>query len=173
MCIILVGNITKEQHLQAQATNRDGFSLYNDKFGLVKAPTKQQVEKSLNTFGIWHYRIGTSGKKDISNIHPFEVSKGKYYLYHNGVLGNGKGNLSDTAALAQTLYDAPIKTVVSTLKALSTGQRFLLVSAKDPRNFRLFGNWVVDGGVIMSHDLYPKLYGNKYYGGNNTTKFEW
>ena len=101
---------------------------------------------------------------DETGIHPFKVCKGEYLLYHNGVLGNGKGNLSDTAALAKTLYNMPIGTIVSTLQALSEGQRFVLVSAKNPRNFKLFGKWVVDGGVIMSHDLYPRIYGNKYYG---------
>ena len=164
MCIILIGNITKEQHNQAKATNRDGFSLYNEELGLIKAPNEEQIKQALNKFGIWHYRIGTSGKMDETGIHPFKVCKGKYLLYHNGVLGNGKGNLSDTAALAKTLYNMPIGTIVSTLQALSEGQRFVLVSAKNPRNFRLFGKWVVDGGVIMSHDLYPRIYGNKYYG---------
>lgn len=124
MCIILVGNITREQHRQAELSNRDGFSLFNEEFGLVKAPSKRQVEESLNKFGIWHYRIGTSGKIDASNIHPFRVCRGKYLLYHNGVLGDGKGSLSDTAALAQTLYDAPLRTIRTVLESLKSGQRF-------------------------------------------------
>ena len=168
MCIILVGKITKEQHQQALATNKDGFSVFNSSLGLVKAPTQRQVAESLGKFGIWHYRIGTSGSKDTTNIHPFEVCRGKYLLYHNGVLGEGRGNLSDTAALAQTLYDAPLKTVKSVLQALSAGQRFLLVKAAHPRQYLLFGDWVVSGGVLMSHDLYPRLYDNKLYG-----KFRW
>ena len=89
MCVILVGEINSSLHKQAAEQNRDGFSLFNEQFGLVKAPTKAQVEASFGKFGIWHYRIGTSGRMDVYNVHPFPVCKGKYLLYHNGVLGSG------------------------------------------------------------------------------------
>ena len=71
MCIILVGNVTKEQHEAARVQNGDGFSLFTQKQGLIKAPTAKQVKEALGDFGIWHYRIATSGdRKSVQNIHP-------------------------------------------------------------------------------------------------------
>lgn len=154
MCVILVGKIGRRLHEQAKAQNPDGFSLFTSEQGLVKDPSPAQVEKALDTFGIWHYRIASSGKVDKQNIHPFPVARGKAYLYHNGVLGEGTKDFSDTNCLARTLFDCPLGTVKSVLSALSSGQRLLLVSAKDPHDFALYGDWKVDSGVLMSHKMY-------------------
>lgn len=154
MCVILVGKIGEALHRQAKAQNPDGFSLFTLEQGLVKDPTPSQVRKALNTFGIWHYRIASSGKVDKNNIHPFPVARGKAYLYHNGVLGAGTDKYSDTNCLAQTLYDCPLNTVKSVLESLSSGQRLLLANAKDPRKFYLYGDWKVESGILMSHKMY-------------------
>lgn len=168
MCVILVGRINRQQHEMAKRQNPDGFSLFTLKQGLVKAPNAKQVKLALGDFAIWHYRIGTSGKvnpADVTNIHPFEVCGGKYYLYHNGILGAGVGELSDTNALAKTLYELDVDTVRSTLRALTANQRFVLVDASDPKKYELFGNWACESGVIMSHKLYQPVY--KYHGALN------
>ena len=170
MCVILVGKISKELHETAKAQNPDGFSLFTLEQGLIKAPTKEQVRQALNTFGIWHYRIKSSGRVDKENIHPFSVAHGKAYLYHNGVLGEGTALYSDTNCLARTLYDCPITTVVSVLEAVSTGQRLLLADAKDPRKFRLFGEWKVDKGILMSHKMYT---GQAYYSQSLAKRAGW
>lgn len=155
MCIILVGKIGKDLHFEAKRQNPDGFSMFTKEQGLIKAPTAAQVAKGVEQFGIWHYRIRSSGKVDRENIHPFPVAGGKAYLYHNGVLYPAKGNKSDTRCFAETLYNSPIGTVRSVLRATSTGQRFLLVSATDPTDYLLFGDWKVgDNGVLMSHTMY-------------------
>lgn len=159
MCIILIGNITERQHKLAKQQNPDGFSLFTKELGLIKAPVAGKVQQALETFGIWHYRIGTSGKKDKLNIHPFPVCGGKYLLYHNGILGDGLGDMSDTRALAMTLQNVSFKSACSVLKALENRQRFVLVDAKDPTRFTLFGEWVCDAGVLMSHTLVaPRVY---------------
>lgn len=158
MCVILVGKITKSQFETALRQNGDGFSVYSVETGLVKAPSKAVVKRALGKFAIWHFRIGTSGLKDKTNIHPFEVCGGKWLLYHNGVLGLGLGDKSDTHALADTLYNASIKTVLSVLNSLSEGNRFLLVDAKDPAKYTTIGKWVVDAGVLMSHKMYTSVY---------------
>lgn len=44
---------------------------------------------------ILHFRIGTSGSKDLANAHPHFVTP-NIGLVHNGVLGAGIDNLSDT-----------------------------------------------------------------------------
>lgn len=170
MCVILVGKIGKKLHEQAKSQNPDGFSLFTKSQGLIKAPTVREVDKAVREFGIWHYRIRSSGKVDKSNIHPFPVAGGKAYLYHNGVLGAGKDDMSDTAALAETLYDASIATVKSVLKALSSGQRFLLADAEDPTNYILYGDWKVEGGILMSHKMYT---GTAYYSQSYAQRAGW
>lgn len=160
MCIILIGKIGKKLHETAKSQNPDGFSLFTQEQGLIKSPTDEQVKQAVGQFGIWHYRIRSSGAVDQNNIHPFPVAKGKWYLYHNGVLGEGTVQMSDTACLAKTLYDAPVGTVDSVLKSLSNGQRFCLADAKNPLNFRLYGDWKVEKGILMSHKMY---YSNYYY----------
>lgn len=154
MCVILVGRVTKELHETAKEQNKDGFSLFTKKLGLIKNPTDSQVKQALNDFGIWHYRIASSGKVDADNIHPFKVCGGAYLLYHNGVLGEGTVTMSDTACLAKTLYFAPLATAQSVLTALSSGQRLCLVNAKNPFEYYLYGDWKVDKGVLMSHEMY-------------------
>lgn len=176
MCVILIGRITKAQHQTALRQNGDGFSLFTEKQGLIKQPTDKEVAKAIGDWGIWHYRIGTSGVKSTLNVHPFIICGGKYLLYHNGVLGSGKGELSDTHALAKTLYDVGLesaKTIISTLAGPTN--RFAVVSIKDPHELYLYGKWEADEGIIMSHKLYSYntvttpikngyMYGGKYYG---------
>lgn len=151
MCVILVGKVDRKLHESAKKTNPDGFSLYTKEQGLIKDPSAADVTKALNTFGIWHYRIGTSGKKDKNNIHPFIVARGAAYLYHNGILGEGDATRSDTNMLAETLRDCSIETCNSVLKSLAHGNRFLLVDSKDPRSFRVYGDWFAHKGVLMSN----------------------
>lgn len=154
MCVILIGKISRSLHEQALEQNGDGFSLYNEKLGLVKAPTEKQVRASLNQFGIWHYRIATSGKLGDINVHPFPICGGAYLLYHNGVLGNGLGEKSDTHALADMLMDVDIKVATSVIESLTERNRFVIASATDPKWFRLFGKWEAEAGVLLSHKMY-------------------
>lgn len=154
MCVILVGRIGKKLHKEAERQNPHGFSLFTKELGLIKAPTREQVDKAVNQWGIWHYRISSSGGISKDNIHPFSVADGKAYLYHNGVIGSGTDTMSDTACLAQTLKETPIQGVISVLQSLSDSNRFLLVDAKNPRNFRIFGKWCAEAGVLMSHKMY-------------------
>lgn len=154
MCVILAGKIGRKLHESARQQNPHGFSLFTASMGLVKNPTKEQVAKAVTEFGIWHYRIATSGGVTDGNIHPFPVAKGKAYLYHNGIIGSGTATKSDTHCLADLLLESPITTVESVLQSLSDSNRFLLVDAKNPRNFRLFGKWCAEAGVLMSHKMY-------------------
>lgn len=154
MCVILVGKIDRSLHHRALTENPDGFSLYTSQQGLVKSPTEAQVREALGQFCIWHYRIATSGKIDKDGIHPFEICGGSKLLYHNGILGQGTKNLSDTAMLADFLFDTSLATARSVLMSLSEGNRFLLTDAEDPRKFEVFGSWVIDRGVLCSHRMY-------------------
>lgn len=169
MCVILVGKIGKNLFKQAVKENPHGFSFYTKELGLKKAINIKEVEKELpkavNQYGVWHFRIKSSGAIDKENIHPFKVARGQALLYHNGVLGNGKGTLSDTNAFAKLLYNSDIETVKSVLASTCTSQRFLLVDSEDPTIYRTYGDWKVDGGVLMSHKMYSSAqYSKLSYG---------
>lgn len=158
MCVILVGKISRELHEKALAQNPDGFSCFTEKKGLIKNPDSRTVSECLNKFGIWHYRIRSSGKIDSQNIHPFPVAKGDFYLYHNGVLGQGTERFSDTNCFAQLLYNMPIESVKSAVASVSEGQRLLLVNAENPLECYFYGKWVVDKGIMMSHTIRDSYY---------------
>lgn len=168
MCIIMVGEVTRAQHNMALKQNGDGFSLFTAEQGLIKSPSEYQIRKALGKFGIWHYRIATSGTKDVWNIHPFRVCHSKCLLYHNGVLGEGKDTLSDTHALAEMLQDVSIGTAKSVLASLTDSGRFLLADANDPHKFVVYGKWVADAGVLMSHRLVQPSYTTQYTSGAYT-----
>lgn len=188
MCIILIGKIGQALHRVAKSQNPDGFSLFTKEQGLIKAPADEQVAEAVKQFGVWHYRIRSSGKVDENNIHPFKVSGGNYLLYHNGIIGAGTDKMSDTACLAKTLYLSPVKTVMTVLESLSSANRFCLVNAKNPHEFYLFGNWCCEAGILMSHKMYfgssyTKLttsqkagwsgYANSYNGGKGNSDVDW
>ena len=174
MCIILIGKITKQQFEQAKLENKDGFSFFTKETGLIKAPTQEQVDRVLkeNMFGIWHFRIGTSGsinKDDATNIHPFPICGGKYLLYHNGVIGGGDGKRSDTHCLADTLMTANLETAITVVQALSNSNRFVIVNAEDVNDYRIYGTWECEAGVLMSHKMYQYNYHS--YGGHSYSDY--
>lgn len=167
MCVILIGRINEVLHQRALQQNGDGFSVFTKEEGLIKAPTPAQVERAFDTFAIWHYRLATSGNVGESNIHPFPICRGEYLLYHNGVLGDGVEEKSDTHALADMLMHVDLEVAMSVVESLSRGNRFLIASATDPKNFRVFGDWEFDAGVLMSHKMYKypayKTYVDGYF----------
>lgn len=170
MCVILIGKIGKQNHQTAVTQNPHGFSLLTMEQGLVKNPTQEQVKKGVEQFGIWHYRIASSGKVNEENVHPFEICGGDYLLYHNGIIGAGTATMSDTACLAKTLYYSPLRTVRTVLESLSSSNRFCVAKKDNPREFYLFGQWACEAGVLMSHKMYT---GARYYSQTPAQKAGW
>ena len=82
-------------------------------------------------------------------------------LYHNGVLGSGLGEKSDTHALADMLMHVDIEVATSVIESLSERNKFVIASATDPKRFRVFGKWEAEAGVLLSHKIYtyPKYAG--------------
>ncbi len=157
MCVILAGiGIPKDAVEYAKRTNPDGYSVYTDASGLIKNPTAKEqaaIYRQKDVMTIYHFRIGTSGVKNPSNVHPFKVCNGKYYLYHNGVLGAGKGKKSDTQCLGDLLADCDFETAKSVLTSLSDNNRFLLVSTGCADEFYTFGKWCFSEGILSSHEF--------------------
>lgn len=170
MCVILIGQVSEELHEAAKTQNPHGFSCFTAEGGLIKSPSPAQVKKALNQFGVWHYRIKSSGLIDKKNIHPFEVARGNWLLYHNGIIGGGTPQMSDTNCLAVTLYNSPVSTVKTVLHSLSSGNRFALVNAHNVNEFYLYGKWECEAGVLMSHKMY---YGSAYDSLTKSEKAGW
>lgn len=122
-----------------------------------------------DTLGI-HFRIGTSGGLIPALTHPFPITRNvkklkdlsirsKNVLMHNGVLGSGSGDLSDTMVFIRDIVfplyrymDDP--EIVDLINRESAGSRLFI--ARGGR-IELTGNWIKDGGVFYSNDSYkPK-----------------
>lgn len=149
MCIIIVQPsntnlpITKEEFDAHAYKNPDGF-------GIMYAQNGQlHIFKSLKNKPVWkkykwatnrklplclHFRIGTSGQKDIVNCHPFLVSD-NVGLMHNGVLSCVHGNKTecDSLLLTKLLHEMPVeyfnnKTVIELLRmAIGTTNKLVLM----------------------------------------------
>jgi predicted glutamine amidotransferase len=118
MCIIVLN--TKE-HLSKDLLN-ECWQSNNDGGGLMYAiDGKLNIFKELKNFNTYydyystlrkefkktkialHFRIGTSGKVDMNNIHPFNVHE-KLAFMHNGIIDiplQRKSKISDTIAFNQ------------------------------------------------------------------------
>lgn len=120
MCIIVLN--TKE-HLSKKLLN-ECWESNNDGAGMMYSlDGKLNIFKELKNFNTFyeyystlrkefkktkialHFRIGTSGKIDINNIHPFMVNK-KLSFMHNGIIDiplQRKSKISDTIAFNQKI----------------------------------------------------------------------
>ena len=124
MCIIIYnkqGTLKKEALVNSWLNNPDGAGImyfYDGQITVIKELTsrKKLVKKY---FGIrkqygeklpicLHFRIGTSGQKNINNVHPFEISAHGQYVMHNGILSDyvSQGHdLCDTGIFADKMLN--------------------------------------------------------------------
>ncbi len=157
MCNILIGSgISKDIVRSVRRSNPDGYSVLTKEWGLLKNPSDETLDMIIDskTFTIYHFRYGTSGTKgDDFNTHPFLICNGKYYLYHNGVLGEGIGTKSDTHCLAESLEKADFETAVRVVESLASGNRFLIADVTDPLKYYTFGDWHYTRGILSSTSL--------------------
>lgn len=120
MCIAILNTkkgkeITKEELLNCYYNNPDGIGLfYADRNKIRVYKTLSNFEefhleylkaRKLKTNICLHFRIGTSGKKDLLNCHPFEVSPNLYFC-HNGIIDvpvPKNSIISDTIVFNETI----------------------------------------------------------------------
>jgi predicted glutamine amidotransferase len=139
-----------------------------------------------------HFRLGTSGTKDLSNVHPFLISKDRsidlaegtlndheILLLQNGVtneifsiakfvlLEDTKAkNFSDTKTIAylfKKLNIFSVEEITKRLQILDSTSRFVIITNK---KVRMVGNFTkYDKGVLLSNSCYR--YRLSYYNNNN------
>lgn len=116
---------------------------------------------------IVHFRIGTAGLKDGGNTHPFPVTdnmeimrqteySSQSVLFHNGVVGKGEGDYSDTMVFVRD-YISPLIDLLGTddripkiLEKICEGASRFLVTKGD-KLWRFGYTWVEREGCFFSN----------------------
>ena len=132
MCLIMftknINNIQKEWYKNSKDSNQDGLGVMfpqdgrlvvrkaiNDKYqDTLFNAVKRKVKKG--TPVAFHQRFGTSGNKDITNVHPFKllsIDEGDsidLYMMHNGIINIKEvDNLCDTATYCEYVLKPLLK----------------------------------------------------------------
>lgn len=119
--------------------NPDGFSAYNKTDGSLFKTLDYDVahdylQKHHEDELVVHFRLGTSGDMTEDQLHGFDVCKGEYLLFHNGVLFSLSANyalgLSDTQVLVEKFKNAKVCDLINYLEKREKTSRFLLVNKK-------------------------------------------
>ena len=188
MCVILVKPsgvlLPEKDKLENCFENNDdgaGFMFCRDSFvhirkGFMKftdfytAYEKENFDR--NDVIICHFRVATSGGTCPENTHPFPASSQDEQLRklkictntgvaHNGILGRGEGNLSDTMVMIKTvLADKYILNSISSPGILALLDSHLstskvILAFGDGRVYRLGSrDWYLDKGVFYSNTSY-------------------
>jgi len=143
-----------------------GLMTFND----LKKALKRNKLNNDSHFAI-HFRIATSGKVNQKNCHPFPISSNEKALQklngvtsqaimHNGVIGKGEGNLSDTQVftrdtlnlLSPYFHDECIRDHIENLLG---SDRMLIFS--DGKIY-LLNHWIIDQGIYYSNDSFEYKY---------------
>jgi len=118
---------------------------------------------------IAHFRIATAGNTDGGNTHPFKICtnydtmrvekyRAKKIAFHNGVVGRGEDEVSDTmlhikkyiAPLFPSIHKKKIKTIITHL-CETNSNRWILTNGA---HLFLFGDWEDKDGVYYSNKSY-------------------
>jgi len=139
---------------------------------------------SKQTTWIAHFRIATAGNTDGGNTHPFKICtnydtmriekyRAKKIAFHNGVVGSGEDEASDTmfhiktyiAPLFPSIHKKKINIIITHL-CETNSNRWLLTNGA---TLFLFGDWETKDGVYYSNKSYVivKTYISQYTNYNN------
>jgi hypothetical protein len=100
MCILIEQmqnqHFTFPQIKDFYENNPDGFGAIDPTTGTVEKLPGGDVKRIWRLYKeqyagkhcILHFRLATSGAHDLANVHPFNVGKTDWVLFHNGVLSN-------------------------------------------------------------------------------------
>ena len=135
--------------------------------GLLAALEASAIQDSDTV--IYHFRIATSGGITPANCHPFPISTNiddlktltiacKTAFVHNGILGKGSKDLSDTQLyVLNTLshYDS-IKGSLPKIRKDTAGSRTAILNADG--QLWLTGQWIEKDGYHYSNETYTEYY---------------
>lgn len=197
MCVIVSNldgkTISKERLLACQKSYPHGIGLAVIHDGIVDVRRDfRDVSDLIKRFPsvltgnqpyVLHFRLSTSGGISPLMRHPHPISdwhklsrrvnfRTSRILFHNGVVGRGTINQSDTSQLAECLTDLPNLKIKNFLQFLSSdSNRFLLL---DNGQIDYFGKWESLDGIKYSNldwerkTAYRRDYGYAYHHHPNT-----
>ena len=143
MCMLFVKPknllLPENYHESLWRKNPHGLSVWNKSSKtLFKTIDKNQAYKYLidnaKSELVVHYRLGTSGKNTIEQLHGFDIVNENYCFFHNGVLNTFFGNdeLSDTQNLVSYFNENnfDLYEIIQYLEKHEKSSRFLIVNKK-------------------------------------------
>ena len=147
-------------------------------------------EFGIDDFVVIHFRKSTSAGVNPENTHPFPISGNRNNLHaldvkctkaiiHNGVVGTGSKNLSDTAIFVKECLADPIiinnlnnEKLQNLIESAVDGSRFYIADIEN-NIFMKLGTWYYEKqtGLYFSNETWRKkhTYTNNTYRTNNTT----
>lgn len=199
LCVIPPNVLPSREKLENSALNNPdgfGFAIAIPKENRILCERTMNADESINRFlemrakypdgyAIWHSRLATHGRKDVSNCHPFAVGGDeRTYLAHNGilpVLEDAKDERSDTRIFAEDLLgriggvlalDNP--QVWNLLEDFTTGSKIAILTVDPDAEHQLYLLHADKGkydssGVWWSNDsCYLETWYSKYYSAPTT-----
>ena len=130
-------------------------------------------------YAVWHARLATHGKTDVTNCHPFRVGRDNLtYLAHNGILPvlETDAERSDTRIFAEDTLPAmggvsalDNEQVLNVLEDFTSGSKVAILtlnpSAKQPLYLlHASKGWHDETGVWWSNDTCKAVKSYTYYG---------
>lgn len=115
-----------------------------------------------------HFRTGTSGKDAVGCTHPFPISEKEddlmrlygndvdQVMMHNGILGHGEGNLSDTQVYVRDIL-YPLRKELDNpalhklIECNIDWSKILIMTKEDTH---LLGDWILDGDFYYTNRDY-------------------
>lgn len=178
----------------AGVNNPDGFGWAVHLGDEIATYRTMSLDESLATFSaarranphgvaLWHARIGTSGTRDVSNVHPFPVAgDSRLILAHNGVLPlRPTDGRSDTRLFADTMLRPEYlddESVTDFMGSWIGHSKLVVLSVHPATRFDAYivnehlGEWDETAGVWWSNTSYmerptvlPRLGWGFRYGG--------
>ena len=184
MCIVVYK--PKGTKMPSKNILKTCFENNNDGVGFMSIGNECHIKKGFMSFkSFWkafcqerygkddeiaiHFRIGTSGKMNETATHPFPITEDENKItslkittnkavMHNGILGKGEGDFSDTmlftknvlALISDYLDD---ENIIKAIENMTDGSRLLIV---DDGKVHLTGTWLEVKGIYYSNDTYKE-----------------
>lgn len=175
--------ITNEEIRKAARTNSDGCGFMFAEKGKLVIRKFMDVEKFIKAYQadvdrvktsfVLHFRLGTGGKVNIPNAHPFKITNNVAFA-HNGILSDYKSTeeLSDTAVFNEKVLK-PIgdnvfnKSVRKMLESMLGSSKMIFLNNKGEHFIlnKYLGD-DTEAGIWRSYKQYNNY--NRSYNTNNT-----
>lgn len=143
-----------------------GFFSFDSFYCVAKS-----LDIGIDDIAVYHFRIATSGLINEGNCHPFPISNVVQDLtatyietdkafVHNGIIGKGKGKLSDTMIyvkdkLFPMRHSLSTKKIQKKIEKDTKGSRTITIDTESD-TILLTGDWIESDGILYSNSTYRK-----------------